>query len=62
MQSPIAKDRKLILNLSSFSKVKPEYQKLLLNDLREKNDISEGLDFLNEMSATICKLADEKFG
>lgn len=61
MQSPTAKDRKLILNLSSFSKVKPEYQKLL-NDLREKNDISEALDFLNEMSATICKLADEKFG
>ena len=61
MQFPTAKDRKLILKQSSFSKVKPEYQKLL-NDLREKNDISEALDFLKEMRATICKLADEKFG
>lgn len=43
MQSPTVKDRKPILNQSSFSKVKPEYQKLL-NDLREKVENRFGAD------------------
>lgn len=49
-----------------FSQYYPLYQsqvqRALHQYLHPNNDISEALDFLNEMSATICKLADEKFG
>jgi hypothetical protein len=49
-----------------FSEFYPLYQpqaETALNQyLQPTNDITETLDFMNEMSTTIYKLADEKFG
>jgi hypothetical protein len=49
-----------------FSEYYPFYQPQAETALRQyvepTNDVGEALDFINEMKATIYKLADEKFG
>lgn len=57
--------RKMQVIFEKFSELYPDYklqaEKALNQYMNPTNDVNEAISFIDEMSASICKLADEKF-